>query len=72
MQGKKKCSSQPSQCSGNERFLKVSYNELLKVTGGFSTENLIGEGGFSSVYKGILDANDDRFVAIKVLHLLNR
>ncbi|GJR63257.1 kinase-like domain-containing protein [Tanacetum coccineum] len=69
---KKKHNRQPSQSSGNERFLKVSYNELLKATGGFTTENLIGEGGFSSVYKGILDANDDRFVAIKVLHLLNR
>ncbi|GKE19931.1 leucine-rich repeat protein, partial [Tanacetum coccineum] len=68
----KKRSSQPSQSVGNERFLKVSYNELLKATDGFSAENLIGEGGFSSVYKGILDANDDRFVAIKVLHLLNR
>ncbi|GKE13213.1 kinase-like domain-containing protein [Tanacetum coccineum] len=69
---KKKRNSQPSQSVGNERFLKVSYNELLKATDGFSAENLIGEGGFSSVYKGILDANDDRFVAIKVLHLLNR
>ncbi|GJX14670.1 leucine-rich repeat protein [Tanacetum coccineum] len=69
---KKKRSNQTSQSSGNERFLKVSYNELLKATDGFSAENLIGEGGFSSVYKGILDANDDRFVAIKVLHLLNR
>ncbi|GJS64101.1 leucine-rich repeat protein [Tanacetum coccineum] len=69
---KKKSNSQPSQSVGNERFLKVSYNELLKATDGFSTENLIGEGGFSSVYKGILDASDNRFVAIKVLHLLNR
>ncbi|GKD48872.1 leucine-rich repeat protein [Tanacetum coccineum] len=69
---KKKRNSQPSQSSGNERFLKVSYNELLKATDGFSTENLIGEGGFSSVYKGILDSDDDRFVAIKVLHLQNR
>ncbi|GKA83065.1 leucine-rich repeat protein [Tanacetum coccineum] len=69
---KKKRSSQPSQSSGNERFLKVSYNELLKATDGFSTENLIGEGGFSSVYKGILDFDDDRFVAVKVLHLQNR
>ncbi|GJT21057.1 leucine-rich repeat protein [Tanacetum coccineum] len=69
---KGKTHSQPSQSVGNERFLKVSYNELLKATDGFSAENLIGEGGFSSVYKGILDANDDRFVAIKVLHLLNR
>ncbi|GKD60777.1 kinase-like domain-containing protein [Tanacetum coccineum] len=69
---KKKRRSPPSQSVGNERFLKVSYNELLKATDGFSAQNLIGEGGFSSVYKGILDANDDRFVAIKVLHLQNR
>ncbi|GJU55362.1 kinase-like domain-containing protein [Tanacetum coccineum] len=69
---KKKRNSQPSQFSGNERFLKVSYNELLKATDGFTTENLIGEGGFSSVYKGILDSHDDRFVAIKVLHLQSR
>ncbi|GJV48738.1 leucine-rich repeat protein [Tanacetum coccineum] len=69
---KKKRNSQPSQSSGNERFLKVSYNELLKATDGFSADNLIGEGGFSSVYKGILDSDDDKFVAIKVLHLQNR
>nr|GEU61200.1 leucine-rich repeat protein [Tanacetum cinerariifolium] len=69
---KKKRNSQPSQSLGHERFLKVSYNELLKATDGFSTENLIGEGGFSSVYKGILDSYDDKFVAVKVLHLQNR
>nr|GEV36242.1 protein kinase-like domain-containing protein [Tanacetum cinerariifolium] len=34
--------------------------------------NLIGEGGFSSVYKGILDSGDDKFVAVKVLHLQSR
>ncbi|GJZ09456.1 leucine-rich repeat protein [Tanacetum coccineum] len=69
---KKKRNSQPSQSSGNERFLKDSYNELLKATDGFSTANLIGEGGFSSVYKGIFDSDDDKFVAVKVLHLQNR
>ncbi|GJZ90088.1 kinase-like domain-containing protein [Tanacetum coccineum] len=69
---KKKRISQPSQSSGNERFLKVSYNELLKATDGFSTTNLIGEGGFSSVYKVILDSYDDKLVAVKVLHLQNR
>ncbi|GJV27386.1 leucine-rich repeat protein [Tanacetum coccineum] len=63
---------QSSQFLGNERFLKVSYNELLKATDGFSAENLIGEGGFSSVYKGILNSHDDRFFAVKVLHLHNR
>nr|GEY35229.1 protein kinase-like domain-containing protein [Tanacetum cinerariifolium] len=67
---KKKRNSQPSQSSGNERFLKVSYNELLKATDGFSTANLIGEGGVSSVYKGILDSYDDKFVAEQlVMHL---
>ncbi|GJX07310.1 kinase-like domain-containing protein [Tanacetum coccineum] len=69
---KKKCNSQPSQSLGSEWFLKVSYNELLKATNGFSTENLIGEGGFSSVYKGILDSDDEKFVAVKVIHLQNR
>ncbi|PWA36250.1 protein kinase-like domain-containing protein [Artemisia annua] len=34
---KKKRNSQPSQSSENERFLKVSYNEILKATDGFST-----------------------------------
>nr|GFA45631.1 leucine-rich repeat protein [Tanacetum cinerariifolium] len=57
---------------GNERFLKVSYNELLKATDGFSTASLISEGGLSSVYKGILESNGDKFVAVKVLHLQNR
>nr|GEW42094.1 protein kinase-like domain-containing protein [Tanacetum cinerariifolium] len=66
---KKKHNRQPSQSSRNERFLKVSYNELLKATDGFSIANLIGEGGFSSVYKGVLDSDADR---VKVLHLQNR
>ncbi|GJS25572.1 leucine-rich repeat protein [Tanacetum coccineum] len=66
---KKKHNSQPSHSSGNERFLKVSYSDLLKATDGFSKANLIGEGGFSSIYKGILASDDDRFVAVKVLHL---
>ncbi|KAJ0465977.1 putative protein kinase RLK-Pelle-LRR-XII-1 family [Helianthus annuus] len=68
---KKKSKSQASQSSTNERFLKVSYNELLKATDGFSEANLIGQGGFSSVYKGIL-GHVDRSVAVKVLHLQSR
>ncbi|GJU46073.1 kinase-like domain-containing protein [Tanacetum coccineum] len=78
---KKKRDSQPSQSLGNERFLRVSYNELFKATDGFYAANLIGErergrgegeGGFSSVYKGVLGSNDDKSVAVKVLHLRNR
>ncbi|KAI3519851.1 hypothetical protein L1887_09068 [Cichorium endivia] len=67
----KKRKSQPSQSSTDERFMKVAYGQLLKATNGFSEANLIGQGGFSTVYKGILD-HDDRFVAVKVLHLQNR
>nr|XP_043629759.1 putative receptor-like protein kinase At3g47110 [Erigeron canadensis] len=65
---KKKNNGQLSQSSINERFLKVSYDQLLKATDGFSEANLIGQGGSSSVYKGTLD-HDDEFVAVKVLHL---
>ncbi|XP_023757191.1 receptor kinase-like protein Xa21 [Lactuca sativa] len=67
----KKRKSQPSPASRDERFMKVSYAQLLKATNGFSEDNLIGEGGFSSVYKGVLD-HDDTIVAVKVLHLQNR
>ncbi|KAD5961737.1 hypothetical protein E3N88_13210 [Mikania micrantha] len=61
-----------SRSSTSNRFLKVSYNQILKATNGFSESNLIGNGGFSSVYKGILDGYDNRVVAIKVLHLQNQ
>ncbi|XP_073042480.1 putative receptor-like protein kinase At3g47110 [Primulina eburnea] len=45
-----------------------SYNELAKATNGFSTENLIGEGGFASVYKGTLSQNG-KLIAAKVLNI---
>ncbi|XP_071705992.1 putative receptor-like protein kinase At3g47110 [Rutidosis leptorrhynchoides] len=61
----------PQSSSRNGRFLKISYGQLLKATNGFSEVNLIGKGGFSSVYKGTLD-EDDKLVAVKVLHLQNR
>ncbi|KAL4576304.1 hypothetical protein LXL04_012396 [Taraxacum kok-saghyz] len=67
----KKIKGHPSQSSTNERFMNVSYNQLLKATNGFSQANLIGEGGFSSVYKGIID-HDHTCVAVKVVHLQNR
>ncbi|CAI9264109.1 unnamed protein product [Lactuca saligna] len=66
----KKKKSQPTQSSTDERFMKVSYNQLLKATNSFSEANLIGKGGFSSVYKGILH-HEDRLVAVKVIHLQN-
>ena len=49
-------------------YHKISYEELLKVTDGFSLRNLIGLGNFGSVYNAILGL-DKRTVAVKVLNL---
>ena len=54
--------------SFRNRFLRVSYADLLNATNGFSSENLIGVGSFGSVYKGTLN-QDDKMVAVKVLSL---
>ncbi|KAI3886575.1 hypothetical protein MKX03_005494 [Papaver bracteatum] len=50
--------------------VRISYAELLKATNGFSSENLIGSGGYGSVYKGILSYDgNEKVVAVKVLNL---
>jgi serine/threonine protein kinase len=48
---------------GNCRFF--TYEEMHNITNGFSPQNLLGEGGFGSVYKGCLP--EGREVAIKKL-----
>lgn len=42
-----------------------TYDELTGITAGFSSENVIGEGGFGKVYMGAL--GDGRRVAVKQL-----
>jgi hypothetical protein len=42
-----------SDILGVNRIKIFAYNELRKVTDGFSIANKIGEGGFGSVYKVI-------------------
>ena len=49
--------------------MKVSYSKILKATDGLSPANLIGVGSFGSVYKGIMNFGEDKFVAVKVLNL---
>ncbi|XP_057482466.1 proline-rich receptor-like protein kinase PERK9 [Actinidia eriantha] len=51
---------------GNSRPL-FTYEELVEATNGFSAQNLLGEGGFGSVYKGYLP--DGREVAVKQLKI---
>ncbi|CAJ1932176.1 unnamed protein product [Sphenostylis stenocarpa] len=44
-----------------------SYEELIKATNGFSSQSLLGEGGFGCVYKGLLP--DGREIAVKQLKI---
>ncbi|KAL3498565.1 hypothetical protein ACH5RR_041297 [Cinchona calisaya] len=46
---------------------RLSYDQLVQATSGYSDSNFLGSGSFGSVYKGIL--SDGRFVAIKVFNL---
>ncbi|KAJ6823597.1 pentatricopeptide repeat-containing protein [Iris pallida] len=54
-----------------EQHISISYAELVKVTNGFSEENLIGSGNFGYVYRGTLDnpENDTKVIAVKVFNL---
>uniref|UniRef100_A0ACD5UVQ9 Uncharacterized protein n=2 Tax=Avena sativa TaxID=4498 RepID=A0ACD5UVQ9_AVESA len=55
---------------GVHRVKVFSCNELRKATQNFSEANKIGEGGFGSVYRGML--KDGTFVAAKVLSATSR
>ncbi|XP_072977005.1 LRR receptor-like serine/threonine-protein kinase EFR [Typha angustifolia] len=58
----------PSTGIIDDKFMRVSYSELLKATDGFSSSNLIGTGSFRSVYKRILDRSGEE-VAVKIINL---
>ncbi|XP_028103651.1 LRR receptor-like serine/threonine-protein kinase EFR [Camellia sinensis] len=57
----------PTSSLGNF-YQKVSYEEILKATSGFASQNLIGSGNFETVYKGTLGSGDaDTTVAVKFM-----
>ncbi|KAJ1426374.1 Serine/threonine-protein kinase, active site [Sesbania bispinosa] len=68
---KKKPKELSSLPSLQNRYMKVSYGELHEATNGFSSSNLVGTGGFGSVYKGSL-LHFERPIAVKVLNLETR
>ncbi|MBA0601311.1 putative leucine-rich repeat receptor-like serine/threonine-protein kinase At2g24130 [Gossypium raimondii] len=47
------------------KYPRISYEQLIEATGGFSASSLIGSGRFGHVYKGIL--GDNTRIAVKVL-----
>ncbi|KAJ0977529.1 hypothetical protein J5N97_013003 [Dioscorea zingiberensis] len=52
----------------DDNYMTISYKRLFDATDGFSVANMIGEGSYGSVYKGILDSQGT-MVAVKVLNL---
>ncbi|XP_039009994.1 probable LRR receptor-like serine/threonine-protein kinase At3g47570 [Hibiscus syriacus] len=66
---KKKEQQSIATCAENS-LLQLSYQSILKVTNGFSVQNVIGSGSFGSVYKGILEESGT-LIAVKVLNLFN-
>ncbi|KAH0651742.1 hypothetical protein KY284_031654 [Solanum tuberosum] len=59
----RKATGEPSLTSS-----PVTYESLYRATNGFSSANLIGNGSFSSVYKGVLDPGQC-MVAVKVINI---
>nr|XP_027111962.1 probable LRR receptor-like serine/threonine-protein kinase At3g47570 isoform X2 [Coffea arabica] len=65
---KKPKSSGGTELMSMEKYDRFSYYDLLRSTDNYNESNLLGEGSYGSVYKGIL--SDGTVVAIKVFNLL--
>ncbi|KAG9449844.1 hypothetical protein H6P81_009809 [Aristolochia fimbriata] len=72
IQQKRKGSNDAEQMAStlNDSSLNFKYSTLDKATGSFDVANKLGQGGFGSVYKGVLA--DGREIAVKRLFLNNK
>nr|XP_017241375.1 PREDICTED: probable LRR receptor-like serine/threonine-protein kinase At3g47570 isoform X2 [Daucus carota subsp. sativus] len=51
-----------------DQYPKLSYQDLLLATNEFSPNNLLGQGRYGSVYKGVLESVE-HILAVKVLNI---
>ncbi|XP_031285375.1 receptor kinase-like protein Xa21, partial [Pistacia vera] len=67
--GRKKSRKPPTNVEEypQHAWRRISYQELVRATDGFSENNLLGRGSYGSVYRGRLD--DGMELAVKVFHL---
>ncbi|KAM7477120.1 hypothetical protein LguiB_024363 [Lonicera macranthoides] len=54
------------QEQNDSKYPKITHQQLIEATGGFSNSSLIGSGSFGHVYKGVLQ--DNTRIAVKVIH----
>ena len=61
--------TQQSSVAMISQYKNVSYNDLLRATQGFSTDNIVGRGTFGAVYKANMVFENVRTVVVKVLNI---